>query len=65
MTKGVGGTNLQAELAGIGPWPDRAPPITLEERLGRIEHARRLMAEAAASKNTGAPKKQRKRGTVS
>jgi Xaa-Pro dipeptidase len=48
MTKGVGGSNIQAQLQGLQPWPDRAPPITAEERLGRIEQARRLMAEQGA-----------------
>lgn len=44
MTKGVGGSSIEAELAGLRPWADRAPPITSDERLGRIEQARRLMA---------------------
>jgi Xaa-Pro dipeptidase len=48
MTKGVGGSSIEAELAGLRPWADRAPPITVEERLGRIEQARRLMAEQGA-----------------
>ncbi len=48
MTKGVGGSNAAAELAGLGPWAEAAPAIGAEERAGRIEQARRLMhAEGA------------------
>ena len=43
MTKGVGGSTAAAELAGLAPWADAAPPITAEERAARIEQARRLM----------------------
>jgi Xaa-Pro dipeptidase len=45
MTKGVGGSSFETELSGLRPWADRAAPITAEERLGRIEQARRLMGE--------------------
>ena len=41
----IGGSDYAAELAAIRPWDDRAPAITVEERLTRIERARRLMAE--------------------
>ncbi len=45
MTKGVGGSTAAQQLAEIAPWPD-PPWITREERLARIEKARRLMPEA-------------------
>ena len=45
MTKGVGDSTIEAELAGLTPWTTAAPAISPDERAGRIEHARRLMAE--------------------
>ncbi|MCH8686575.1 M24 family metallopeptidase [Pedomonas mirosovicensis] len=45
MTRGIGGSNAAAELASLTPWQNRAPAITVDERLGRIEKARRLMRE--------------------
>jgi Xaa-Pro dipeptidase len=45
MTRGIGGSNASAQLADLAPWADRAPAITVEERLARIEKARRLMGE--------------------
>jgi Xaa-Pro dipeptidase len=48
VTKGVGGSTAAAELAGLEPWADAAPPISAEERAGRIEQARRLMHEHRA-----------------
>ncbi|HEY1144806.1 MAG TPA: Xaa-Pro peptidase family protein [Allosphingosinicella sp.] len=45
MTRGIGGSNASAQLADLAPWTDRAPAITVEERLARIEKARRLMGE--------------------
>ena len=45
MTRGIGGSNASAQLAELAPWADRAPAITVEERLARIEKARRLMGE--------------------
>lgn len=47
MTKGVGGSTAAEQLAEILPWKERAPSIDPEERLARIEKARRLMQEAA------------------
>ncbi len=44
----IGGSTAQAELAAIRPWADRAPPITCEERQGRIERARALMRDSGA-----------------
>jgi Xaa-Pro dipeptidase len=48
MTKGVGGSNAAAELQQLGPWPDKAAPISAAERLGRLERARELMAGMGA-----------------
>jgi Xaa-Pro dipeptidase len=48
MTKGVGGSSAQAELAGLARWADRAPTITLDERSQRMETARALMAAMEA-----------------
>ncbi|HEY0013147.1 MAG TPA: Xaa-Pro peptidase family protein [Allosphingosinicella sp.] len=48
MTKGVGGSTAAAELAGLEPWAEAAPPITADERNARIEQARRLMHEHGA-----------------
>jgi Xaa-Pro dipeptidase len=48
MTRGVGGSSIEAELRKLKPWAEKAPPISAEERLGRIEQARRLMAEQGA-----------------
>ncbi|MGK2287165.1 M24 family metallopeptidase [Pedomonas sp. V897] len=45
MTRGIGGSTAAAELASLTPWQDRAPAITVDERLARIEKARRLMRE--------------------
>lgn len=45
MTRGIGGSNVAAQLADLAPWADRAPAITVEERLSRIEEARRLMGK--------------------
>ncbi len=44
----IGGSTIQAELASIRPWAERAPAIDAEERQERIERARRLMADAGA-----------------
>jgi Xaa-Pro dipeptidase len=48
MTRGVGGSTVAAELAALTPWSDRAAPISVEERLGRLEAARRLTRDAGA-----------------
>ncbi|UAK23452.1 M24 family metallopeptidase [Sphingomonas nostoxanthinifaciens] len=48
MTHGIGGSTAQAELDAIVPWADPAPAISAEERLARIERARRLMGENGA-----------------
>lgn len=45
MTRGIGGSNAVAQLAELTSWPDRAPAITRDERLARIEKARRLMGD--------------------
>lgn len=48
-THTLGATPLPQELppsiARLGSWADRATPITVEERAGRVEKARRLMGE--------------------
>ncbi|WP_232824442.1 aminopeptidase P family N-terminal domain-containing protein, partial [Blastomonas sp. UPD001] len=46
--KGIGGSTAAEQLAGLGPWQDAAPAITREERLARIEKARKLTREAGA-----------------
>ncbi len=43
MSSGIGGASASEVLSALGPWPDRAPAIGGEERLARIEKARRLM----------------------
>jgi Xaa-Pro dipeptidase len=48
MTAGIGGSTAQDELAGLRPWTERAPPIGRDERLARIERARRLTRDAGA-----------------
>ena len=45
MTLGVGGAEPAAELAAMRSRRDGVKPITVEERRGRIEKARRLMRE--------------------
>ncbi len=46
MTKGVGGSSFETELASLGPWRARAAPIEPAERAARLERARRLLGEA-------------------
>ncbi|MGC1302502.1 MAG: Xaa-Pro peptidase family protein [Caulobacteraceae bacterium] len=48
MTKGVGGSTAERELAGIGPWAERAPPIGREEYEARQESARALLDKVGA-----------------
>lgn len=43
MANGIGGSSAEAELAGLGPWPDKAPAITPAERQARMDKARALM----------------------
>jgi len=45
MSSLIGGSSAEEELATLGPWAEPARPIALDERLGRIEQARRLMAD--------------------
>lgn len=47
MTRGVGGSSAEQELAGLSPWPG-VPAIAVDERLGRLEKARALMAGIGA-----------------
>jgi Xaa-Pro dipeptidase len=44
-TRGIGGSSAEEQLAELSPWTDVAPSIGGEERLQRIERARRLMSE--------------------
>jgi Xaa-Pro dipeptidase len=44
----IGGSTAEAELAGLAPWPNPAPPITGEERLARMAKARALLAGIGA-----------------
>ena len=46
--KGIGGSTAIEQLAGLAPWQDIAPAITIEERLARIEKARKLTRDAGA-----------------
>ena len=48
MTRGIGGSTSGEQLAGLLPWSDPAPPITREERLARIDKARRLLGALEA-----------------
>ena len=48
MSNGIGGSTAAQELAAITPWTDLASAITVEERNGRLEKARRLMTEHGA-----------------
>ena len=48
MSKGIGGSTAEAELASLKPWPDPAPAITAEERAQRIAHAQAIMATLKA-----------------
>lgn len=44
----IGGSNAERELAGLAPWPNPAPAITVEERRLRMDRAREFMAEIGA-----------------
>ncbi|MCO5792456.1 MAG: aminopeptidase P family protein [Blastomonas sp.] len=46
--KGIGGSNAVEQLATITPWATPAAPITQDERLARIEKARRLTRDSGA-----------------
>lgn len=48
MSNGIGGSNAQAQLADLKPWPDPAQPISRDERLARIARARELMKQVGA-----------------
>ncbi|WP_260609860.1 Xaa-Pro peptidase family protein [Sphingomonas sp. IC081] len=45
---GIGGSNAAEQLAQIRPWADPAPAITLDERMARIDKARRLTRDIGA-----------------
>jgi len=48
MTHGIGGSTAQVELSQLGPWPDRAPAISREERAQRHARAREYLAATGA-----------------
>src|SRR5947199_8432397 len=48
MSKGIGGSTAEAELASLKPWPNPAPAITAEERDQRIAKAQVLLGEIGA-----------------
>jgi Xaa-Pro dipeptidase len=48
MTKGVGGSTAERELAQIGPWTERAAPISRDEYIARQERARALLDHIGA-----------------
>ncbi|MEQ8749864.1 MAG: Xaa-Pro peptidase family protein [Amphiplicatus sp.] len=45
MSKGIGGSTAEKELAGIRVWDDPAAPISAEEYAKRIDRAQALMRE--------------------
>lgn len=45
---GIGGSSAAEQLAAITPWSDTAAPIGADERLARIETARRLTRDSGA-----------------
>jgi len=45
MTKGIGGSTAEAELARLTSWRGAVSPITVEERVARIERAQARMSE--------------------
>ena len=51
---GIGGSTAEAELAGLGPWPEPAPAITRAERLARLAKAQSLMTTDALIVGAGA-----------
>jgi len=48
MSKGIGGSTAEAELASLGPWPNPAPAITTEERAHRLAKAQAILADLNA-----------------
>ena len=48
MTRGIGGSNAETQLADLAPWADGAPPIGRAERDARLEKARRLTVDNGA-----------------
>src|SRR3546814_2771955 len=48
VTTGIGGSTAIAELEALVPWSDMAPSIGALEREGRLEKARRLLADSGA-----------------
>ncbi len=48
MSKGIGGSTAEAELASLAPWPKPAPAIARGERAQRLAKAQALMADIDA-----------------
>ncbi|MFL5297638.1 MAG: M24 family metallopeptidase [Phenylobacterium sp.] len=48
MSRSIGGSTAEAELASLRPWPNPAPAITPDERGERAAKAHRLMGEIGA-----------------
>ena len=48
MSKGIGGSTAEAELAALKPWPSPAPAITAEERAQRLAKAQSILAHLNA-----------------
>ena len=48
MSKGIGGSTAEAELADLRPWPNPAPAITADERAQRLAKAQALMGGIGA-----------------
>src|SRR5512140_795142 len=44
MSKGIGGSTAEAELASLKPWPSPAPAITAAERAQRLAKAQSILA---------------------
>jgi len=48
MTRGIGGSTAERELAELRQWPAPAPPIATAERAGRLAKAQQLMSQIGA-----------------
>jgi Xaa-Pro dipeptidase len=48
MTRGIGGSTAERELADLRPWPNPAAPIAAAERAERLAKAQQLMSEIGA-----------------
>jgi Xaa-Pro dipeptidase len=48
MSRGIGGSTAEQELADLAPWPKPAAPIAAAERRERLAKAQQLMSELGA-----------------